>query len=95
MLVCTLPAVVQAQNEQLKMQCSLLTEELSKLRMTFDAILKAGDNLQADYDQLQAEKDKLHDQLEGLAREKEEVSHCLVILHFGLPVQTAGIILPG
>ena len=63
----------QAQNEQLKMQCCLLTEELSKLRQTFDAILKAGDNLQADYDQLQAEKEKLQDQLEGLAREKEEV----------------------
>nr|KAG5695282.1 hypothetical protein BaRGS_028217 [Batillaria attramentaria] len=64
---------LQAQNEQLKVQCGLLTEELSKLRNTFDAILKAGDNLQADYDQLQAEKDKLHDQLEVVAREKEEV----------------------
>ena len=64
---------MQAQNEQLKVQCGLLTEELSKLRATFDAILKAGDNLQSDYDQLQAEKDKLHDQLEVVLREKEEV----------------------
>lgn len=64
---------LQAQNEQLKVQCGLLTAELTKLRSTFDAILKAGDNLQADYDQLQAEKDKLHDQLEIVVREKEEV----------------------
>ncbi|XP_076465556.1 uncharacterized protein LOC143297221 isoform X2 [Babylonia areolata] len=64
---------LQAQNEQLKLQCGLLTEELTKLRSTFDAILKAGDNLQADYDQQQAEKEKLHDQLEVVLREKEEV----------------------
>ncbi|KAL8625480.1 hypothetical protein ACOMHN_018625 [Nucella lapillus] len=64
---------LQAQNEQLKLQCGLLTEELSKLRSTFDAILKAGDNLQTDYDQMQAEKDKLHDQLEVVLKEKEEV----------------------
>lgn len=45
-----------------------------KLRGTFDAILKAGDNLQVDYDQLQAEKEKIHDRLEAVIREKEEVS---------------------
>lgn len=67
-------AVVQAQNEHLKDHCSVLTEELVKLRGTFDAILKAGDNLQVDYDQLQAEKEKIHDRLEAVIREKEEVS---------------------
>lgn len=43
---------LQAQNQQLRTQCEHLTEELEKLRVTFDAILKAGDNLQADYDHL-------------------------------------------
>ena len=42
---------LQGQNQQLRTQCNLLSEELEKLRTTFDAILKAGDNLQADYDQ--------------------------------------------
>ncbi|PVD20041.1 hypothetical protein C0Q70_20535 [Pomacea canaliculata] len=64
---------LQAQNEHLKDHCSVLTEELVKLRGTFDAILKAGDNLQVDYDQLQAEKEKIHDRLEAVIREKEEV----------------------
>jgi Flp pilus assembly protein TadB len=42
--------------------------------VTFDAILKAGDNLQADYDQLHSQKKALHQQLVKLAQEKEEVA---------------------
>uniref|UniRef100_A0A2C9LGP4 Uncharacterized protein n=1 Tax=Biomphalaria glabrata TaxID=6526 RepID=A0A2C9LGP4_BIOGL len=64
---------LQGQNQQLKAQCSLLTEELIKLRTTFDAILKAGDNLQADYDQLAAEKDAIQDDLEAALREKQNI----------------------
>jgi len=67
-----------SQNTQLRAHCTLLSEELDKLRATFDAILKAGDNLQADYDQqaiiyLQSEKDQLNDEIDVLGREKGEV----------------------
>ncbi|KAK7116300.1 ankycorbin-like isoform X1 [Littorina saxatilis] len=65
---------LQAQNDQLKEQCRLLTDELTKLRGTFDAILKAGDTLQSDYDQLQAEKDRIHDELDVLATEKNDMA---------------------
>ncbi|XP_005111831.1 ankyrin repeat domain-containing protein 24 isoform X3 [Aplysia californica] len=64
---------LQSQNQQLKAHCSLLTDELEKLRATFDAILKAGDNLQADYDQQAAEKDQLQDELDLAVKEKTEV----------------------
>ncbi|CAG5127449.1 unnamed protein product [Candidula unifasciata] len=64
---------LQAQNQQLRTQCGHLTEELEKLRVTFDAILKAGDNLQADYDHLATEKDALHDELEAALKEKNDV----------------------
>ncbi|BFZ02506.1 hypothetical protein BsWGS_05545 [Bradybaena similaris] len=64
---------LQAQNQQLRTQCEHLTEELEKLRVTFDAILKAGDNLQADYDHLATEKDALHDELEAALKEKSEI----------------------
>ncbi|KAH9499163.1 hypothetical protein Btru_004304 [Bulinus truncatus] len=64
---------LQGQNQQLKAHCNLLNDELNKLRTTFDAILKAGDNLQADYDQLAAEKDAIQDDLEVAVREKQTV----------------------
>jgi hypothetical protein len=50
--------------------------------VTFDAILKAGDNLQADYDQLHSQKEALHQQLVKLAQEKEEVAISFFLFDF-------------
>ena len=64
---------VQKDNEALKTENALLTEELVSLRDTYNKLVIAGDNLQDIYDQLVLEKEEIHADLEKAAAEKQDL----------------------
>ena len=64
---------VKKDNEALRTENSLLTEELESLRDTYNKLVIAGDNLQDIYDQLVLEKEEIHADLEKVATEKQDL----------------------
>lgn len=64
---------IRKDNEALRTENSLLTEELESLRGTYNKLVIAGDNLQDIYDQLVLEKEEIHADLEKIAKEKQDL----------------------
>ena len=64
---------VKKDNEALRTENALLTEELESLRDTYNKLVIAGDNLQDIYDQLVIEKEEIHADFENAAKEKQDL----------------------